>query len=218
MTANGTNPSEAFDRISEHDSKSLFKPNVPALVVSNSDEHEPNVMTASWWMLGGYDPFRYVVSISQHERTHEIIQTNPEFVLAAPSTDMVDLFSLAGNVSGRDVDKLEHLDIETISGDSVSVPLLADAIGNVECRVLETFSFEGCTYFIAGVERAYVQPDGLDGRILSTDQNPLAFMGSDWDDEADEHKQRYYLEFDEANLHKHPDAAVLETVAGEKSP
>ena len=215
MTAESNAPTEQFETISEHDSKSLFKPSMATLVVTQSETHGPNVMTAAWWMLGGYDPFRYVVSIGNYEYTHEIIEENPEFVLAAPTTDMVDALVLCGSVSGRDVDKIDHLGLETIPGEAVDVPLLADAVGNVECRVLESFEFEGCTYYIAGVENAYVQPDALDGRILSGDANPLAFMGSDWADEDDEHKHRYYLEFDDENLHSYPDAEILETLPEE---
>jgi len=203
---------DRFEPISEHDSKSLLKPRVPALVVSNSDDHGPNVMTAAWWMLGGYNPFRYVLAVDQREYTHQIIQENPEFVLATPTTEMVDALSLCGSVSGRDIDKIEHLGLETIPGEGVDVPLLADAVGNIECRVLETFAFEGCTYFIAGVENAYVQPDALNGRILSADASPLAFMGSDWDQADDDHKYRYYLEFEDEHVDRYHDADILETL------
>jgi flavin reductase (DIM6/NTAB) family NADH-FMN oxidoreductase RutF len=203
-------PTAHFEEVSEHDSKSIFKPNVANLVVSNSDREGPNVMTASWWMLGGYAPFRYVLAVGEHEYTHEIIEANPEFVLAAPSTDMTEAFSLCGNVSGREVDKIEHLGLETIPGESVDVPLLANAVGNVECSVMESFSFEGITYYIAGVEQAYVKKGMLNGRILSADAKPLAFMGSDWENEDDEHKHRYYVDFEDEDVKGFPDGAVLD--------
>lgn len=206
----GEEPAQRFQEVSEHDSKSLFKPSVAALVVSNSETEGPNVMTASWWMLGGYAPFRYVLAVGEHEYTYEIIEESQEFVLAAPSAGMSEAFSLCGNVSGREVDKISHLGLETIHGKEIDVPLLADAVGNVECRVLESFSFEGCTYYIAGVEAAHVQEGMLNGRILSADADPLAFMGSDWENEDDEYKHRYYVEFEDEDVAKFSDGDVLE--------
>ena len=207
---NGEERSQRFEEISEHDSKSLFKPSVSALVVSNSDSEGPNVMTASWWMLGGYNPFRYVLAVGEHEYTYEIIEESQEFVLAAPSTKLTEAFSLCGNVSGRELDKISHLGLETVPGKEIDVPLLADAVGNVECRVLESFSFEGVTYYIAGVEAAHVREGMLNGRILSADADPLAFMGSDWENEDDEHKHRYYVDFDDEDVAKFSDGDALE--------
>jgi len=66
------------------DSKELFKPKVVSLVVSNSEDKGPNVMTAAWFMLAGYNPFRYRLAVDQYTYSHEIIEEGEEFVLAAP--------------------------------------------------------------------------------------------------------------------------------------
>jgi flavin reductase (DIM6/NTAB) family NADH-FMN oxidoreductase RutF len=203
---------ETFDEIGEYDSSALFKPKVPALVVSNSEATGPNVMTASWWMLAGYNPFRYMLAVSQKSYTHEIIEANPEFVMAAPSTALLDLFTLAGMVSGRDLDKLEHLDVETVPGQTVDVPLLADAVGNIELRVIDSFAADGITYFLAGVEHAYVTADGMDGRLLSPDADILAYMGSDWADEDAHSKHRYYAELSPETLESYPGDDVIESL------
>lgn len=206
---------EVFDEIGEYDSSALFKPKVPALVVTNSDRTGSNVMTASWWMLAGYDPFRYMLAVAEKSYTYEIIEENPEFVMAAPSTDMVDAFTLAGMVSGRDLDKLSHLDLETVPGQSIDVPLLADAVGNIELSVIDSFSVEGTTYYLAGVENAYVTAGGMDGRLLSLDTDIFAYMGSDWVDEDDTTKHRFYADLDPEDLESFPGDAVLETLPPE---
>ena len=161
-----TDPTDAFDEISEYDSTALFKPKVVALVVSEGEERGPNLMTASWWMLAGYDPFRYLLAVSHKTLTYELIEESGEFVLAAPSVDLVDALILSGMVSGRDIDKIDHLGVETVPGQTVDVPLLANATGNIECTVMDSFEFENCTYYFGNVEHAYVTNDGLDGRIL----------------------------------------------------
>ncbi|MFW5921845.1 MAG: flavin reductase family protein [Halodesulfurarchaeum sp.] len=207
-----TNRSDHFDEIGEFDSAALFKPMVPALVVSNSEETGPNVMTASWWMLAGYDPFRYMLAVSEKSYTHEIIEANPEFVMAAPSTRLIDALTLSGMVSGRDLDKIEHLDLETAPGQSVDVPLLADAVGNIELRVMDSFAVEGITYFLAGVEHAYVTAGAMNGRILSLDADILAYMGSDWPEEEANSKHRYYAELSPEDLRSFPGDEVIDTL------
>ena len=205
-------PTELFDEISEYDSKALFKPKVVSLVVSNSDSAGPNLMTASWWMLAGYNPFRYLLAVSHKTLTYEIIEESQEFVLAAPSQDLVDALTLSGMVSGRDIDKIDHLDVETVPGQDVDVPLLANATGNIECSVMDSFEFMNCTYYFGEVENAYVTPGGLDGRILSPDADVLAYMGSDWGEEETKTKYRYYADIDADSIKRFPGDEVLETL------
>ena len=200
---------EAFEAVSAMDSMGLFKPKVVALVLTDSEEAGPNVMTASWWMLAGWNPPRYLLAVSHKTYTYELIERNPAFVMAAPSTEMVDALTLCGMVSGRELDKVEHLGLETIPGREVDVPLLADAVGNIELSVVDSFEFEDCTYYFGSVEAAYVRAGGMDGRILSLDEDVLAYMGSDWDGER---KYRYYLDLDPENLVRFPDDEVVESL------
>ncbi|WP_436930749.1 flavin reductase family protein [Halosimplex halobium] len=205
-------PEDVFDEVTGRDSSSIFKPKVTALVVSNSERKGPNLMTASWWMTAGYKPFRYLLAVSNKTYTHEIIEENPEFVMAAPSVEMVDALTLSGKVSGRDIDKIEHLGLETVPGSDVDVPLLKNATGNVELSVLDSFEFEGITYYFGDVENAYVTPDGLDGRILSPDADVLAYMGSDWGEEETRTKYRYYANLTAEAIERFPGDEVVESL------
>ena len=203
-------PSDVFDELSEMESKAIFKPKVVALVVSNSENKGPNVMTASWWMLAGYNPFRYMLAVSHGDDTHEIIEESKEFVLAAPSSEMIEALTLSGMVSNRELDKIEHLGLETVPGSEIDVPLLKNAVGNIECSVMDSFEFENCTYYFGQVEAAYVAKDGMDGRLLSLDNDILAYLGSDWD-EGDTHtKSRYYAELSSDDLRRFPGDEVIE--------
>ena len=203
---------ETFDEVGAFDSAAIFKPKVPALVVTDSAELGPNIMTASWWMVAGYDPFRYMLAVSHKSYTYEIIERNPEFVMAAPSTDLMEALILAGMVSGRDLNKIDHLDLETLPGSSIDVPLLADAVGNLELTVSDSFSVEGTTYYLADVEQAYVTKGGMDGRLLSLETDILAYMGSDWADQGDTTKHRYYADLSPENLASFPGDEVVESL------
>jgi flavin reductase (DIM6/NTAB) family NADH-FMN oxidoreductase RutF len=115
-------------------------------------------------------------------------------------------------VSGRDIDKIDHLGLETIPGQAVDVPLLADATGNIECSVMDSFEFEDTTYYFGEVENAYVTPDGLDGRILSPDADVLAYMGSDWGEADTASKYRYYADIDADAIERFPGDEVVESL------
>lgn len=203
-------PTDRFDEISGIDSKALLKPKPIALVVTDSESRGPNLMTAAWWMVAGYNPFRYLLGVSQKTYTYEIIEENPEFVLSVPSTDLIEAMVLSGMVSGRELDKIEHLDLETVPGEAVDVPLLANAVGNIECTVLDSFEFENTTYYFGGVEKAWVAEGGMDGRLLSLEEDVLAYMGSDWVDENDHTKHRFYADLGPENLESFPGDEVRE--------
>ena len=208
-------PTDVFDEISEYDSKALFKPKVVSLVVSNTEERGPNLMTASWWMLAGYNPFRYLLAVSHKTLTYELIEESGEFVLAAPSTELVDALTLSGMVSGRDIDKIEHLDLETVPGQDVDVPLLADATGNIEFTVMDSFEFMNCTYYFGEVQNAYVTEGGLDGRLLSPEADVLAYMGSDWGEEETKTKHRYYADITPESIKRFPGDEVVDSLPPE---
>lgn len=204
--------SDYFDEISGIDSKALLKPKPIALVVSQSESEGPNLMTAAWWMIAGYNPFRYMLAVSQKTYTYDIIEENPEFVLSVPSSKMIDAVTLAGMVSGRELDKIDHLGLETVPGEAIDVPLLADAVGNIECSVLDSFEFENTTYYFGSVEKAHVTKGGMDGRLLSLEEDVLAYMGSDWADADAETKHRFYAELEPEDLQSFPGDTILESL------
>ncbi|MEF8780912.1 MAG: flavin reductase family protein [Haloferacaceae archaeon] len=209
-----SSPADRFDEISGIDSKALLKPKPIALVVTQSETEGPNLMTAAWWMVAGYNPFRYLLGVSGKTYTYDIIEENPEFVLSVPTTEMIDATVLSGMVSGRELDKIEHLGLETIPGEAVDVPLLADAVGNIECSVLDSFEFEGITYYFGSVEKAWVTEGGMDGRLLSLEEDVLAYMGSDWVGD-DDTKHRFYADLGPENLASFPGDEVLESLPEE---
>ena len=178
-------PTDVFDEISEYDSKALFKPKVVSLVVSNGEERGPNLMTASWWMLAGYNPFRYLLAVSHKTLTYELIEESQEF------------------------------DLKTVPGQDVDVPLLADATGNIEMSVMDSFEFMNCTYYFGEVENAYVTEGGMDGRLLSPDADVLAYMGSDWGEEETKTKHRYYADITPESIKRFPGDEVVDSLPPE---
>ena len=203
---------EGFESVSVMDSASLLKPHLPLLVVTETSDRGPNVMTAAWWMLAGYDPFRYLLSVDHKTYTYELIEANPEFVFAIPTADLIDAVALCGLTSGRDVDKIERLDLTLGRGQAVDVPVLMEALGNIECRVDASFEYGNNTYYFGEVAAAHARPGALTGRVLDFEDlgdEILAYMGSDYADPTHDTKSRFFVDLARGNLETFPDAAVL---------
>lgn len=179
MPEGTTNPEaeEHFERIPLADGKSLFRPKVPALIVSNSESKGPNILTAMWWTAAGYRPYKMVVAIAHSTYTYEIMEENQEFVMAAPTRDMMDAIVLCGRRSGREVDKIDRLGLQTLPADKIEVPLLKEAAGNIECKVEDAFEHDGHTYYFAEVVRSYVKPGWFKNGVYSTEGDPMAYLG-----------------------------------------
>lgn len=190
-----------IEEIEVRNGKSLFRPKVPALIVSKSETKGPNALTAMWWTAAGYRPYKMVVAIAHSTYTYEIMEENREFVMAAPTRDMMDAVVLCGRKSGRDVDKLSELSYTLLPSQEIDVPLIADAAGNLECVVDDWFEYEGHTYYFAKVKRAYVKtgwwaPNGN----YSANGDPLAYLGVFNDDERGAVRQYSHLPSDRYEL------------------
>lgn len=169
-------------------------------------------MTAAWWMLAGYDPFRYLLSVDHKTFTYELIKEHPEFVLAIPTTDLIDAVALCGLTSGREVDKIDRLDLDLVPAQAVEVPILLNALGNIECRVDASFEYGNNTYYFGEVAAAHAKPNALDGRVLDVDAlsaEILAYMGSDYVQPDDDSKSRFYVDMAGDSLETFSDEVVL---------
>lgn len=212
MTERPRSNADPFETVTERDSASLLKPHLPLLVLTETPDRGPNVMTAAWWMLAGYDPFRYLLSVDHKTFTYELIEEHPEFVLAIPTTDLIDAVALCGLTSGREVDKVERLDLDLVPAQAVEVPLLLNALGNIECRVDASFEYGNHSYYFGEVAAAHAKPNALDGRILDMDalsSEILAYLGSDYVQPDDDSKSRFYVDMAGGSLETFPDEVVL---------
>ncbi|MGH7774093.1 MAG: flavin reductase family protein [Candidatus Binatia bacterium] len=165
----------------EHGNKP-FSIRVPALVVSRGAKDQINFLTAMWFTPTGFEPSRMVVAILKRTLTYQLMLERGEFVMAAPTDKMMEIVVLAGAVSGRDVDKWKATGLTPVKGAKVSVPLIGEAIGNVEYRVIQQIPFgEEMDLFVGEVLATYVRKGAMEGELYREDSNPLLYMGTKYD-------------------------------------
>lgn len=94
---------------------------------------------------------RMLVALARHHHTWELIEASGAFGLHLLGREHLDLVWRFGLQSGRDIDKLAGLTVETATA---GAPLLTDALGWLDCRVEERFDMGDRTIYLAEVVAA----------------------------------------------------------------
>lgn len=108
----------------------------PTTLVTTAHAGRRNVMAAAWVMPLDFSPPKFAAVIAADTFTRELLEGSGACVLAAPTTDQVDLTWRCGSCSGRDVDKFAELGLASAPGTLVSAPLIAGCAAWLECQVL----------------------------------------------------------------------------------
>ncbi|MDH7576544.1 MAG: flavin reductase family protein [Bacillota bacterium] len=129
----------------------------PATLIGSCHEGRHNLMTASWVSQVSFKPLLVMVSIAPERFTYELVSASGEFVVSILAADQAEIAQFCGSRSGRDVDKVKALGLKTLPGKAVKVPLLADCLANLECRVAATHPAGDHAIFIGEVVGGEVQ-------------------------------------------------------------
>lgn len=98
---------------------------------------KPNVMTASWGMIGVMWGKKVVMLPVRESRfTKTFLDKEGEFTLSVPYGTMQKELTFCGTKSGRDVDKFEALGLEKIKSDKVGPCKVGGCDAYFECKVL----------------------------------------------------------------------------------
>jgi flavin reductase (DIM6/NTAB) family NADH-FMN oxidoreductase RutF len=168
---------EMFDQV-DHGNKP-FAVRVPSLVVSRGAGDQINFLTAMWFSPMGAEPSRMVVAILKRTLTYKLILERGEFVMSAPTDKMMDVVVFAGYVSGRDVDKWQAAGLTPIKPTKCTVPLIGEAIGNVEYRLVQVIPFgDEMDLFVGEVLATHMRKGCMEGELFRQDADPLLYMGT----------------------------------------
>ncbi len=155
---------------------------IPSLVVSRGSKGQINFLTAMWFTPTGFEPSRMIVAILKETYTYGLICETGEFVMSAPTEEMMDVVVFAGRISGRDEDKWKATGLTPVQASKVSVPLIEEAIGNVEYRVVGQIPFDAKTdLFVGEVQAVHVRKGAMEGELYQEDSRPLLYMGTKYD-------------------------------------
>ena len=143
-------------------------PEQVVLCITKNSEDRVNVMTIGWVTIVSDDPVMYLLGIDDPAYTLELIREHKEFVLAFPSKSMAEASLYFGTVHGHNVDKAAASGLEFVPASIVNVPLLADAVANLECRLVTEYRPGNCPLVVGEVIAAHENCDPAVQRLVNT--------------------------------------------------
>jgi flavin reductase (DIM6/NTAB) family NADH-FMN oxidoreductase RutF len=162
-----------------------FSVRVPSLVVTRGKNARLNFLTATWFTPTGAEPSRMIVAIQKRTLTYDYLLERGEFVMSAPTDKMMEVVVFGGYVSGRDVDKWQAARLTAVQPSKISVPLIGEAIGNVEYRVVNQIPFDdGTDLFVGEVLATHMRKGAMEGELYREDANPLLYLGTKFSPEG----------------------------------
>lgn len=157
-----------------------FSLRVPALVVSRAANGVLNIMMAMWFTPMGTSPSTFIVAVSRTTKTYENIMDTKEFVIAVPDETMSDVALYAGYVSGFAEDKWTAAGLTPLRPNAGSVPLVREALANVELDLTRTLPYDDHYDLVVGTVRAcHVKRECFRGGIYRDSARPLLWMGKE---------------------------------------
>jgi flavin reductase (DIM6/NTAB) family NADH-FMN oxidoreductase RutF len=138
----------------------------PVVLVTTSDGVARDVMTMSWHMVADFVPPTIAFVMSGANFSRSLLEKGRSCVVAIPGADLAETCVRAGAVSGRDADKFALLPLTPLPAEKVSAPLIAEALANLECVVVDDRSLAEYEIVILRVVKAWENPDRAERRTL----------------------------------------------------
>ncbi len=127
-------------------------------VVTVAHGGEDHGMTANWLTQAAFDPPMAVVAIENSSKTIGMIRDSHHFAINLLLTGQRDLAGKLGRSSDQAPQKLKG--IKTRPAPTAGTPVLVDALGWVECRVVATLPAGDHTLVLGEIVGAGVEHEG----------------------------------------------------------
>lgn len=129
------------------------------LAVTEKPQGGYNLITLEWFMRTSIQPPMFAISIGHSRFTHDCLETNRYFNLVFPALDQKQLLSLCGSTSGRDIDKFEEGKVSSFAGKLNKLPVLKDAVANLECEIVSQVRSGDHTIYVGQVHYSWRDKD-----------------------------------------------------------
>jgi flavin reductase (DIM6/NTAB) family NADH-FMN oxidoreductase RutF len=132
-------------------------------VVGVAQGGRSDAFTAAWITQVSFDPLLLALSINPAHASYPILIAARAFAVSVLSRGQIELARHFGTQSGRTVDKLAGQRWEEASG---GAPVLLDALGHFECRVIDRHPTGDHELVIGQV---------VSGRLLAPQAAPMTY-------------------------------------------
>lgn len=151
-------------------------PEQVVLVTTRSRKGKTNAMAVGWVAIASGEPMMFVLGIDDGSCTYGLIRQTREFVVAYPSEKMAKQVLYVGENHGHDRDKIMECGMKIQKAAKVNAPLVADAVANFECRLVDIFQPGDCPLVVGKVVAAHENRNSSMKRLYTV--GPGHTMGS----------------------------------------
>jgi flavin reductase (DIM6/NTAB) family NADH-FMN oxidoreductase RutF len=130
-------------------------PEQVVLVTTCGKDGKTNVMAVGWITVASSDPLMFILGIDEEAHTYKLIKETGHFVVAFPHEGMSTETLHAGKCHGNGRDKISEAGLKTQEAKLVKSPLLADAVANFECELVDMIKPGDCAVVIGKVIAAH---------------------------------------------------------------
>ncbi|MBI9045061.1 MAG: flavin reductase family protein [Anaerolineaceae bacterium] len=159
--------------ILDRDIAALLNPRLALLVTCGDQNGKNNILTIAWHSPLSHRPPLVGISVGKTRHSLTLIREFGEFVLNIVSDDLVNSVQFCGNYTGEIDDKFEITKIKTMESRTVHPPRLAEAMGFLECKVMEEVETGDHIFFVGKVLLAKAREDCFSNAWESLDQTAL---------------------------------------------
>jgi len=107
------------------------------VLLTTKGADEVNSMTISWGNIGRmWNRPVFMAMVRKERHTYKLIEESNEFTVSIPYEDMKKEVAFLGSRSGRDMNKLDELNINTRKGEVTDTPVLDIKGLHFECKVV----------------------------------------------------------------------------------
>jgi flavin reductase (DIM6/NTAB) family NADH-FMN oxidoreductase RutF len=127
-------------------------------------------MAVGWITVASSDPLMFILGIDEEAHTFKMIKETGNFVVAFPHEGMSKETLHAGTCHGNDRDKISEAGLRTQEAKFIKAPLLADAVANFECELVDIIKPGDCGVIIGKVIAAHSNTDSFLKRLYTVDK------------------------------------------------
>ncbi|MBP1572867.1 MAG: flavin reductase family protein, partial [Oscillospiraceae bacterium] len=108
---------------------------VPPALITCGPADKPNVFTVAWTGTLCTQPPKTYISVRPERYSYGLIKESGVFCINLPTKKLIRAIDYCGVKSGRDIDKIKEMKLETTDAKTVPTVLLCDSPVSLECKV-----------------------------------------------------------------------------------